>query len=67
MFYLKYSYLKYNLKFDTNCNSVTSLAKLEKRLPSKQLNIGSNPIGCNKAKLKKETKNKNKNKSNDVY
>ena len=33
-------------------NSVTSLAKLEKRLPSKQLNIGSNPIGCNKVKLK---------------
>jgi hypothetical protein len=27
-------------------NSVTSLAELEKRLPSKHLYIGSNPIGC---------------------
>lgn len=43
---------------------------MEKRLPSKQLNIGSNPIGCNKVKLKhkkKQTKIKHKNKSNDVY
>jgi hypothetical protein len=27
-------------------NSVASLAELEKRLPSKHLYIGSNPIGC---------------------
>lgn len=44
---------------------------MEKRLPSKQWNIGSNPIGCNKVKLKikikQSKKNKNKNKSNDVY
>ena len=43
---------------------------MEKRLPSKQGNIGSNPIGCNKIKLKpkiKQAKQKTKNKSNDVY
>ena len=34
------------LKFDKKYNSVTSLAELEKRLPSKHLYIGSNPIGC---------------------
>ena len=39
-----------------NYNSVTSLAKLEKRLPSKQLIIGSNPIGCNKVNLYNLTK-----------
>lgn len=38
-----------------NYNSVTSLAKLEKRLHSEQLIIGSNPIGCNKVNFIKRT------------
>lgn len=35
-----------------NYKSVTSLAELEKRLPSKQLYIGSNPIGCKNVNFK---------------
>ena len=46
--YYKYIYLNYNLKFNIKLNFVISLAKLVKRLPSKQLIIGSNPIRCNK-------------------
>ena len=42
-----------------NYKSLTSLAELEKRLPSKQLYIGSNPIGCNKVKLKIKQNKKN--------
>lgn len=66
-----------------NYNSVTSLAKLEKRLHSEQIIIGSNPIGCNKVNfikiknkflfclikilIKFDMINKNQIKSNDVY